>query len=82
MMDEYISTSTYVDSTSHVTFGDECRADEAATEKHLANPNAMLKSAWVHIEVMDVARTVKAHSLLEIALALIALIHGEEPLLK
>ena len=77
-MEDYIGTEVYVNSTPDISLRAQREADELYTEAYIVNPNAFLKRVWVRIEVMDVSRTVKAHSLLEIALALIALIHGAE----
>jgi len=50
------------------------KKDEEETARRIKNPNLTLKSAFVHIEVMDLPREVKAISLMEIALSLIQII--------
>ena len=78
MTEDYLGTEVYVNSTPDISLRAQRESDEVYTEAYIVNPNAFLKRVWVRVEVMDVSQTVKAHSLLEIALALIALIHGAE----
>ena len=68
----------WVDSTPDVSYGEEHKADQAAIERQLANPNACLKHIWEHLEVMEIARTTKTLSLWTVAMALITIIHGRD----
>ena len=73
MMAEY-ENGSWVDSTPDTSYAEEYRADMAGWERRLADPRRTLKRMWDCIEIEPISRLDKAHSLREIAMALIAVV--------
>jgi hypothetical protein len=78
MDDEQSDFHGWYDSTPDVKYGEQHNADQEAITKQLANPKAVLKHMWEHVETMPLERSARAHGLLTIAMALITIIHGED----